>query len=703
MLLLGQRRLRVLCAVGVFAASVFASAVPASAHATVVAATPAPGTGLPQAPGAVVIRFTEPLNPRLSRIEVLDDGDRDVGVGPTRLAEGDAKALHRRLPLLSPGRFTVRWTTVSTLDGHSRRGSYVFGIGTTASASQRVIDGPFTSEGWTGVVGRFLALAGLGLWAGAGFIGARAARAGLASARLVPLAIAAPALALAGTAVSLISSSVVAGGALASVLDAVAASQSAQFRLLAMLASAVGMAVAGRSPVGYRWAALAAVAAEAASGHAASGPLPFLAAVSFGAHLVAGGIWTFAVVAALLAWPRARAVLAALSPFAVGAAAATVLTGVVNAAFGLTRPSELTSSGYGRGVLAKSALAVAMIALGAVHLRRRRRGAPTRSVRRPVAVEAAVMAAAFAVAGLLASIPDPPRQAGAEVVAGSDPVLGQLASYDALSVAEPSGAYVVGLTIYPPRPGHVQVRLHLVGGEAGQDVRVRSGSVRASTPGQAPVSMALRPCGSGCLAGRGHIPSADRWQFEASVDAGGDPVPAVFAVPLPAPDGAAEIERALKATENLRSAAMREELRGAEGGKQVVASYHFAAPDAFEMRVNDSHRIVIGNRRWQRSSPGEPWKEGEWPGEAFRWPESHYRVFWMERAATRVLGEEVVDGVPSRIVSFVRPGLPAWFKVSVGIADGLVRREAMVAEGHLMTRFYEELNGPTTIDPPVVG
>ena len=67
----------------------------------------------------------------------------------------------------------------------------------------------------------------------------------------------------------------------------------------------------------------------------------------------------------------------------------------------------------------------------------------------------------------------------------------------------------------------------------------------------------------------------------------------------------------------------------------------------------------------------------------------------------RVVGEEEVEGVPSRVVAFVRPGLPAWFKVWVGIPDGLVRREEMLAEGHLMHRVHEQLDGPVEVAPPV--
>lgn len=184
------------------------------------------------------------------------------------------------------------------------------------------------------------------------------------------------------------------------------------------------------------------------------------------------------------------------------------------------------------------------------------------------------------------------------------------------------------------------------------------------------------------------------------MEAGGD-VAVSFTLPLPAPDGSPELERALAATEALRSATMREELRGEVGGEELVANYRFAAPDAFEIRVGDSHRIVIGARRWQRSSPAEAWEEGRWPGEPFRWPTSHYRAFWADRAAVRVVGEEEVEGVASRVVAFVRPGLPAWFRVWVGIDDGLVRREEMLAEGHLMHRVYEQLDGPAVVVPPV--
>src|SRR5437899_2077096 len=100
----------------------------ADAHAELVAASPAPGIGLAQAPAAVMIKFSEPLNLSLSRILVLDASGSDVGTDSTEAVTGDPDAMQRRLGILPAGQYTVRWTSVSSLDGHTLQGSYSFGI-----------------------------------------------------------------------------------------------------------------------------------------------------------------------------------------------------------------------------------------------------------------------------------------------------------------------------------------------------------------------------------------------------------------------------------------------------------------------------------------------------------------------------------------------------------------------------------------------
>lgn len=83
-------------------ALVVAIAAPAAAHADLFEASPAPGHGVPQAPGAVVLRFSEPLDRDVSRIRVTDEEGEDVTAGPTRAVEGDRRAMQRSLSLLVP-------------------------------------------------------------------------------------------------------------------------------------------------------------------------------------------------------------------------------------------------------------------------------------------------------------------------------------------------------------------------------------------------------------------------------------------------------------------------------------------------------------------------------------------------------------------------------------------------------------------------
>jgi hypothetical protein len=57
------------------------------------------------------------------------------------------------------------------------------------------------------------------------------------------------------------------------------------------------------------------------------------------------------------------------------------------------------------------------------------------------------------------------------------------------------------------------------------------------------------------------------------------------------------------------------------------------------------------------------------------------------------MGTEMVDGVATKIISFARPDVRAWFRVWVRESDGIVVREDMRAEGHLMDHTFADLNG----------
>jgi hypothetical protein len=170
---------------------------------------------------------------------------------------------------------------------------------------------------------------------------------------------------------------------------------------------------------------------------------------------------------------------------------------------------------------------------------------------------------------------------------------------------------------------------------------------------------------------------------------------------LPTPDGSRLLDRSIAAMERLRSARMREALRSRLGGTGVVTRYRFSAPAAFAVSVRgDGDRIVIGRRQFARAQPSAPWRKEAWPGPPFRWPRGYYRSLWAQPSAARLLGWKTVDGARTRVVTFVRAGLPAWFRLWVGVRDHLVRREQMLAEGHLMTHVYSGFDRAARIHAP---
>ena len=670
-----------------------------SAHAELVLASPGPGIGLAQAPAAVVIKFSEPLNLALTRIQVLDSSGNDVGQGPTAGVPGDPNAARRPLGLLPTGQYTVRWTSVSALDAHTLSGSYSFAVGTSASSETTLADSPLDSEGPLGLVGRFAALVALGAWLASSLLARASARADLDPVKVRRVARAAPAVAFAGTLVSLVSTTFVATGSLAAI-GSVLASPSGTARLMVLAATALGVLA------GTRWvpisALLAAVAilADAASGHAASSVAPPVAIASFSLHLAAVGVWTWAIAASLAAARDLRRALGTFTPYAVAAGAVVAATGIVNAILELADPADLVETGYGLVLLAKTAAFLAMAGLGLTHfLWRRRPKIPEATVRLPLRSEAVAATLALVLATLLVGFPNPPREAEATAseLTGTDPVLAELGQREALSIADASGPFVVGLTILPPKPGQAEARVTVLGVDPGDGLR--NARLAATSGGQRVESSLGEPCGIGCFAGTIDIPKAGDWELDLEIDSNRGPISISAAVPLPTPDGAAVLARTLAAQEALKTAAMTERLSGSAGGPTFVTTYRFEAPDKAELMLKDDTTILAGEQQFRRTGNG-PWDKSAFPPPGFTWPAGYYREFWGDMAAARVLGTDTIDGVDVHIIGFVRPDIPAWFRIWVRSSDGVVLRQEMRAEGHIMNQDYRDLNGPITVTLP---
>jgi methionine-rich copper-binding protein CopC len=115
---------RLRAAAALAAALLLASPVSARAHAGLVSSTPAAGDTLRQAPGQLLLRFTEPVDASSSGLVLLGWDGRAVTLAPRRVAT-DVTAFAAALPPLQPGGYRVQWRTLSA-DGHPVDGSFVF-------------------------------------------------------------------------------------------------------------------------------------------------------------------------------------------------------------------------------------------------------------------------------------------------------------------------------------------------------------------------------------------------------------------------------------------------------------------------------------------------------------------------------------------------------------------------------------------------
>ena len=421
-----------------------------------------------------MLRFIEALDVSLSSVSVVGpDGVDARGEGPTLSVVGNDHAMQRRLGLLRPGIYSVPWRSVSALDGHALAGSYQFGIGTFALPTVSVHDDPVSSEGWAGLVGRLLMLGGLAVWFGATVLSRWRRRDERSAGRLARVRHVGPLAVLTGTDLLVVSSALRATGSLSALPSVVTGSKSGWLRLTILAVAGCGVALRGRAACLDDILATTAIVAEAAAEHAAAAPHPLLATAVFALHLGAVGAWVTAIVVAALSGRDVVRVLRSVAPAVVAATGIVAVSGVTVAAFEIDRVAALADTAYGRAVLVKAAVLVAMVIAGLVH--RQGRGRPDAlpgRVRRPVVAEVTLAVGALVVATLLTGFANPPREeAAAEELVHSEAPLVRLTSRPALSLAAADGRFVVGFTLAPPEPGAVSVLVTIVGAEPGDGLR----------------------------------------------------------------------------------------------------------------------------------------------------------------------------------------------------------------------------------------
>jgi len=681
---------RLICALLAAFALMVLTPVGASAHAGFVSSQPEPGAELGTPPGVVVLRFSEPLNVKLSRATVTGpDGRQFAGT----VAGND----EIRIPVSSgaQGIYEVDWTTVSTVDGHTLHGTFAFGVGVApgrgavggTGAGPRAPDLLLAVARTVEDAALLLALGMLLLRR----LGRREPQLGWVVPRVRP----ALAVAFGGGLVVVLGEALVAAPtpSVGAVVTYLSTGTPGMARLLRVLLEGAALAASFLGPQLVVVPLAGAMLALAAAGHAAAAHPRWWGITIDWVHLSSAGLWAGGILGLATLRPpgrwrggEGRALLDRFTPVALGAFSVTVATGVVRGVQELGTLGELFTSAYGLVLLAK-AFGVFLMAQLSILLWRRVLGT--------VRMEAAFAVLVIGAAALLAAFPLPPARVAEAAAPGEPAAAGSaLPKPGDLTLGGRAGEVLVGLTLRPGDPGPNEALVYLLplDGE-----KAAAGLVTHLVVDEQTVS--LEVCGPACRSAPVVLLGRDVVEVQVEGTIGGT---ASFRLPsLPAPDGTALLRTAMRRIHELASYRLDEAL--SSGRAEVNAFYEFVAPDEMTQEVTSSGTrsevIWIGGTRYLKPSPQAPWeveKGGPRPTvPSFTW--DFFRPF----LDARVLGSARVDGEPTTIVAFFGDGggLPVWFRLWID-GRGLVHRAEMRAPGHFMDHRYYDFDAPIRIVPP---
>ena len=663
----------------------------AVAHAGLVSSTPEPGAELGTPPGAVALRFTEPLNVRLSRASVTTPDGVAVNGRVT-----SSQQISVNLSTNAQGIYRVEWATVSLLDGHTLAGAFAFGVGVPVGpeAVGGTSSSPRTSDLLIALA-RFVEDAALLLAVGLLLLGRfRRREPGFRWVNAEPAGALGVALA-GGTAVVLGEAFAAAHGwspgavisYLTTGLPGIARLSRPALELFALV-----LAIRGSRSVVVPVAAT--IAALSAAGHAAAVDPQWWGILVESAHVGGAAVWAGGVLALALQHPpggwfgdRARDLLDRFTPIALAAFTATAIAGLLRGLQEVGSIHSLVATSYGLTLLVKTALVLVMVQLSVLAWRR------LMIVPR---LERGVAVAVILAAVLLAAYPLPPSRLNeAEAAEATSPVasLTGLPRPGDLTMGAEAGEFLVGLTIRTSSTGAF-VYIHGLG----SDSDAGASTVDVAVDGR---PLDVSECGDTCRRVEATIASGAKVDVTVEGPHGGTARLVVPSLNAPSADG-------LLAVMNTRMHALgtyRLDETFRSGLAVFRSIYAFLAPDTFEVRNlaadGSGSRIVwIKDTRYLQTLP-----DGVWQIDRGSTPTVPLFVWDSFTPATnvRLVGHEVLDGVRTSIVIFFGgdPGLPVWFRMWID-ESGLVHRAEMRTLGHFMDDRYFGFDAPLDIQRPNV-
>jgi copper transport protein len=509
----------------------------ASAHAGLESSDPAAGAVVASPPAQVSMIFTEPPDPALSKVDVLNTAGSSVASGEAQ--PGDApRSLTIALPAnLADGVYTVSWQVVSEADGHLTAGAFAFGVGVDpASAPAPTIETATSPDpSPLAIAGKIMLYVGIVAAIGTAVTGLWIIGPDLPGRRW--LCIVAGSAAVIGAGAMFVAErstlEVSFGDLLGSSTGTsyLALLGAASVLLICVLVAAFTTTRLPLVVMGLAGAAAAIVRAMGGHAAAASPALPQELAQSI--HIMAVGVWIggFVPILILLRARRRRggdppvAEVKRYSRAAGWAVLVVVLTGIARTigeagGVGVARENLgdlLFDTAYGTTLLVKVAIAVVVIGLGAFNRYRSipRLSSGERMLGRVMSIEVVGAAAVLSATALLTSLsPQLPTAAAPPVAPAGVSAEG----------ADFATTIRVELTATPGTPGPNEFRVEVVDYDTGEPAPADAVSLEfepLGRPGVGTSGMDLRAGEPGVWLGEGtELSLAGVWNIAALVQSG---------------------------------------------------------------------------------------------------------------------------------------------------------------------------------------
>jgi putative copper export protein len=342
-------------------------------------------------------------------------------------------------------------------------------------------------------------------------------------------------------------------------------------------------------------------------------------------------------------------------------------TGVIRAFSELDSVSQIWTTGYGRTLVAKTALLTVLITIGWIN---RFLLIPDRDfggLRRTVAAELLLFVGLAAAVGILTDLrPGRDRASAAGVTRASAPP--PLPAKRMIVQGREDGELALGLAVRAPG-GELTV---MDGDGRGVD------GLNVTIAGQNAGS-----CGPGCYGAF----FQSRREVRVTVDGRAF----TFQVPSALRPASGILSRATRAFRALRTVDYVETLASSPRNR-VVADFTLERPNRLEYDISGgASGIIIGARRWDRVQ-GDKWIRS--PQEPTPQPEP----IW----AGPLTNAYLLETTPlTYVVSFLNPVGPAWFTVRFDRKTLLPRDLQMTAAAHFMKHRYLRFDAPPRIKVPV--